>query len=194
MMLRKSEANSDSKVIIVGDISVGKTSILTQFNGNAFNAATEGTVGAVFLAKTVRTSQGPTTLYIWDTAGQERYRSLIPMYSRGAAAALLVIDSTSLASYESRDDWHKLLLDHCPPSVKIYVVASKSDLPQQIPIDPLKQWAEARSFPFFLTSALDFDSVAAVFVRVAEDLIKSKSKFVQPERIPGGEYGGSGCC
>jgi small GTP-binding protein len=194
MMLRKSESNSDSKVIIVGDISVGKTSILSQFNSNVFNPRTEGTIGAVFLAKMVRTPLGPTTLYIWDTAGQERYRSLIPMYSRGAAAALLVIDGTSLSSYESKDNWHKVLVDHCPAGVKIYIVVSKSDLPCQIPQDALQRWSETHSFPLFVTSALDYDSVAAVFVRVASDLIQASSKFVKPERISEPQDGGPGCC
>jgi small GTP-binding protein len=194
MLLRKSETNSDSKVIIVGDISVGKTSILTQFNTNTFNPTTEGTVGAVFLAKLVRTSVGPTTLYLWDTAGQERYRSLIPMYSRGASAALLVIDSTSLSSYESKDTWHKLLVDHCPGNVKIYVVVSKSDLVAQIPLDELRQWAESKSFPFFVTSAHDYDSVEPVFTRVAEDMIQNKSKFIQPDPVLQETERGAGCC
>jgi len=38
-------------------------------------------------------------LQIWDTAGQERFRSLAPMYYRGASAALLVYDLTSAQSF-----------------------------------------------------------------------------------------------
>jgi Ras-related protein Rab-5C len=35
---------------------------------------------------------------IWDTAGQERYHSLAPMYYRGAAAAVIVYDISSMVS------------------------------------------------------------------------------------------------
>jgi len=36
---------------------------------------------------------------IWDTAGQERYHSLAPMYYRGAAAAVVVYDITSMVDF-----------------------------------------------------------------------------------------------
>lgn len=42
---------------------------------------------------------------IWDTAGQERYRSLAPMYYRGAAAAVIVYDVTSKESFEGARSW-----------------------------------------------------------------------------------------
>lgn len=37
---------------------------------------------------------------IWDTAGQERYHSLAPMYYRGAAAAIVVYDISSVVSIQ----------------------------------------------------------------------------------------------
>jgi GTPase SAR1 family protein len=46
-----------------------------------------------------------TKLQIWDTAGQERFRSLAPMYYRGASAAVLVVDFTQKRSFESIRGW-----------------------------------------------------------------------------------------
>jgi GTPase SAR1 family protein len=40
------------------------------------------------------TRRSHTQVEIWDTAGQERYRSLAPMYYRGAQAAVVVFDVT----------------------------------------------------------------------------------------------------
>lgn len=36
---------------------------------------------------------------MWDTAGQERYRSLAPMYYKGAKAAVVAYDITSYVSF-----------------------------------------------------------------------------------------------
>ena len=44
-------------------------------------------------------------LQIWDTAGQERFRSMAPMYYRGAHAAILVFDVTSKDSLERVGGW-----------------------------------------------------------------------------------------
>jgi small GTP-binding protein len=159
----------DIKVILVGDVSVGKTSILTQFNTGTFNDTTDPTVGAIFVAKQVDTSRGKVNLLMWDTAGQERYRSLVPMYSRTTAAAILVVDVTSKPSFESVGEWYKMLKDTCPPKVKIYVVANKIDLECVIPILELEEWATNNNMPFFRSCATEFNSVAPIFKRIAED-------------------------
>ena len=44
--------------------------------------------------KTVSYDNTEVELDIWDTAGQERYRSLAPVYYRGAQAAVVVYDIT----------------------------------------------------------------------------------------------------
>ena len=46
---------------------------------------------------------------IWDTAGQERYRSLAPMYYRGAKAAIVAYSTTDKTSFGRAKDWIKEL-------------------------------------------------------------------------------------
>ena len=54
---------------------------------------------AAFLTQTVALDDATVKFEIWDTAGQERYRSLAPMYYRGAAAAIIVYDITNPDSF-----------------------------------------------------------------------------------------------
>ena len=51
---------------------------------------------AAFLTQTVNLDDTTVKFEIWDTAGQERYHSLAPMYYRGAQAAIVVYDITSM--------------------------------------------------------------------------------------------------
>ena len=56
----------------------------------------ESTIGAAFFTQVLSLNEASIKFDIWDTAGQERYHSLAPMYYRGAAAAIVVYDITSM--------------------------------------------------------------------------------------------------
>jgi hypothetical protein len=62
----------DLKVCLLGDTSVGKSSLVIRFTMNEFNVYQESTVGASFLSKTIVVDDRPYKLQIWDTAGQEK--------------------------------------------------------------------------------------------------------------------------
>ena len=67
------------KVVVLGESSVGKTSLVHRFTSNRFDTRTSNTIGAAFTTKVYSTPDKPDrkiNLEIWDTAGQERYRSL----------------------------------------------------------------------------------------------------------------------
>lgn len=67
----------------------------------------------------------PLRLEIWDTAGQERYKSLAPMYYRGAQAAVVVFDVTSRASFEGAKNWVKELQRRAEPGMVIAFAGNK---------------------------------------------------------------------
>ncbi|MCL7044611.1 hypothetical protein MKW94_021482, partial [Papaver nudicaule] len=80
--MAKSAGNKSiqAKLVLLGDMGTGKTSLVLRFvKGQFFD----------FQVPTVKFG-------IRDTAGQERYHSLAPMYYRGATAAIIVYDITSL--------------------------------------------------------------------------------------------------
>lgn len=58
----------------------------------------ESTIGAAFFTQVLSLNEATIKFDIWDTAGQERYHSLAPMYYRGAAAAVVVYDITSMVA------------------------------------------------------------------------------------------------
>ena len=97
------------KVVIIGDVGVGKTSILTRYIFGKFSNEMASTLGASFKTKQVIVDEqnNIVKLNIWDTAGQERYDALTKMYFKGAQAAVVVYDVTDEYSFEKAKHWVK---------------------------------------------------------------------------------------
>ncbi len=71
------------RVILIGDSTVGKSSLLKCFTDGAFAEVSDPTVGVDFFARLLRVADGtPIKLQLWDTAGQERFRSITKSYYR----------------------------------------------------------------------------------------------------------------
>jgi small GTP-binding protein len=83
------------KLVVVGDVSVGKTAIISSLLGQKFKESYEASVGVDFFSKTLKFKNKNLKLQIWDSAGQEKYKSLIPSYIRGSAIIFVIYDITS---------------------------------------------------------------------------------------------------
>jgi small GTP-binding protein len=82
------------KIVLLGDGTVGKSSIAVRFTQDTFaSSALTPTIGATFCSRIIPLHSAMVRLEIWDTSGQTRYRSLAPMYYRGAQAVIVVCDS-----------------------------------------------------------------------------------------------------
>ena len=99
----------NAKLVFLGDTSVGKSSMVTRFLNKVFYEFQDPTIGAAFSSVTVDLDNKKIKFEIWDTAGQERYRSLAPMYYRGADAAVVVYDITNKDSFGVLEYWIKEL-------------------------------------------------------------------------------------
>jgi len=109
-------------VVLLGDTAVGKSCLVVRFVRDEFFEFQEPTIGAAFLTQTVSLDDATVKFEIWDTAGQERYRSLAPMYYRGAAAAIVVYDITNKDSFNGAKSWVKELQRRGDPNVIIALV------------------------------------------------------------------------
>ena len=83
------------KVVLVGDVSVGKTSIMNRFFENKYAETYDPTIGVDYHLKELNYKNKIIKLQFWDSAGQEKYRSLIPSYVRGASLIFIVFDLSS---------------------------------------------------------------------------------------------------
>uniref|UniRef100_A0A3B3TBJ8 Ras-related protein Rab-5B-like n=1 Tax=Paramormyrops kingsleyae TaxID=1676925 RepID=A0A3B3TBJ8_9TELE len=116
------------KLVLLGDMAVGKSSLVLRFVKGHFDEFQETTIGAAFLAQSVCLDDTTIKFEIWDTAGQERYHSLAPMYYRGAQAAIVVFDITKPETFERAKAWVKELQRQASPSIVIALAGNKADL------------------------------------------------------------------
>lgn len=169
------------KVVLLGDSSVGKTSLVHRFVSDAFNHRLANTIGAAFIAKDHTSHNRTARLEIWDTAGQERYRALTTMYYRHALAALVCFDaSCAEKSFESAHYWIDQLCANGPPDIRIWVVANKIELvadttgSSDAQVDASVAWVDAfcrnRGIPFVTTSAKTGAGVRELFDAVVDSI------------------------
>jgi len=136
---------------------------------------------AAFLTQTVQLDDATVKFEIWDTAGQERYRSLAPMYYRGASAAIVVYDITNPDSFAGAKSWVKELQRRGDPNVVIALAGNKADLEgrRKVDFEEAAAYAAENGLLHLETSAKNSNNVKALFVEIAKKLPKNPP---QPER------------
>mmetsp|Transcript_11718 Transcript_11718/g.30628 ORF Transcript_11718/g.30628 Transcript_11718/m.30628 type:complete len:196 (-) Transcript_11718:371-958(-) len=160
------------KLVLLGDTAVGKSCLVVRFVRDEFFEFQEPTIGAAFLTQSVATGAATVKFEIWDTAGQERYRSLAPMYYRGAAAAIVVYDITNKDSFNGAKSWVKELQRRGDPNAVIALAGNKADLQSKRKIDyqEAQQYAEENGIMHIETSAKNDTNVKSLFHEIAQKL------------------------
>ena len=102
------EAKLEAKIVLIGNSGVGKTSIALRYKEGKFNDNPKATVGASYFQKNIGFKDGSMLrLHIWDTGGAEKFKTVAPLYYRGAHAALVVYSIVDENSFRSLDNWLK---------------------------------------------------------------------------------------
>ncbi|EDV22200.1 uncharacterized protein TRIADDRAFT_59188 [Trichoplax adhaerens] len=102
-----------AKVIVIGDVSVGKTSIINKYCRRVFDKDYKATIGVDFEVEDFVIKGSNFQLQIWDTAGQERFQSVARAYFRSSNAVIIAFefhDETSLDHVRSYACIHVVLL------------------------------------------------------------------------------------
>ncbi|XP_010383046.1 ras-related protein Rab-20 [Rhinopithecus roxellana] len=116
----------DSKIVLLGDMNVGKTSLLQRYMERRF-PDTVSTVGGAFYLKQWRSYN----ISIWDTAGREQFHGLGSMYCRGAAAIILTYDVNHPQSLVELEDRFLGLTDTASKDCLFAIVGNKVDLTEE---------------------------------------------------------------
>ena len=91
-----------SKVVLIGESGVGKTSIIQRFMENTFSSSTISTTDAIFIEKEMyfEDINQKIKFELWDTAGQEKYRALAKVFYNNTSICIMVYDITSKKTFD----------------------------------------------------------------------------------------------
>lgn len=189
-----------AKLVLLGDMGAGKSSMVLRFVRGQFFEYQESTIGAAFFSQTLALNETTIKFEIWDTAGQERYHSLAPMYYRGAAAAIVVYDVTSLDSFNRAKKWVQELQRQGNPNMVMTLAGNKADLTAKRKVEPeeAQAYATENGLFFIETSAKTAQNVNELFYDIAKRVLKARPERSNPGLLLGNrsEEGArfSSCC
>jgi len=197
--LKKMSSSVVSKVLVVGDVATGKTSLIRRYVHGWFTQDHKSTIGVDFSLKTIKIDGIDCHMQMWDIAGQERFTGLARIYYRDAVGAVIVFDLTDRTTLESAASWkkdidNKVFLKNNDP-IPVLLIGNKVDLissgeaEQCCTDDAIKAFAKENGFlGFAKTSAKDntnvddcFELLGNKIVENCQALEKSGAQLVQEE-------------
>ncbi len=161
------------KLVLFGNIEVGKTSIIERYINNRFEQEYLSTLGYNLYEKIIKMKDVSITFMIFDIGGQEKFEELRKKYAQGARAAFLVYDITNRDSFDNIKKWHADLIKFAENPVSI-LIGNKIDLEykREVSKEEGENLAkEIRAGGFLETSAKDDIEIGEAFNRLAKLLI-----------------------
>ena len=172
--------NYDQKCqfIIIGDATVGKTSILNRFSDGTFNSNYLATVGLENITKDEIIDDKTIRIKIWDTAGQERYQSLAKSFYRNAEGVILVYDVTNLKTYENLKFWLQSIKNNMVADmgeIPIIIIGNKIDRDErEVNREEAEKFLKDQGYPYFETSAKTGENIDMTIKYLVKKVINIK--------------------
>ena len=209
--IKRTISTFNFKVVIIGNVSVGKSSIIKRYISNEFSEDYKCTIGTESFTKSLFISENKkVNLKIWDTCGQERFRTVTRQYYQNTQAILLVFDLTNEKSFTDLDSWLEEVINYISDKkCMIFLLGNKSDEKEKIVINNeqitkfLKKNHKIKRY--FDVSALNGHNIDLAFDKISQYLaqkfggeeinknLKNLQKL-EKEKTTKKEKSGSGCC
>ena len=168
------------KIVLIGDSTVGKTSLLYRFIEGRFIEDRLCTICADFKTKSIRIDQSTIAkLTVWDTAGQEKYRAITSNYYRDANGVILIYDVANKSTFKNLNMWlNDINNKNLRESISIILVANKIDLPnREISYEEGDDFAQKNNLLYCETSIKEGKNIEDVFEMITRDIIENNSNL-----------------
>ena len=174
-------------LILVGDISVGKTSIINRFIENRFNRNVKNTINIEFRIKSLKLDPNTVIdLKIWDTCGEEKFHSITKNFYHDADGIFIIFDLGNSQSFYNIKIFLKDINDICNINNKsIMIIGNKNDLPlEDIKVkekDVEKILGKNKEFKYLDVSARSVNNINDMFIQMSKLIFINKNKIIENE-------------
>ena len=174
------ESDFSFKILFLGGIGVGKTSIINRYVKNIFNNDQVPTIGIDYRTKTVTYHSKKIKLKIFDTSGQERFHTLTKNYYQGADGIIMVFDLKRIETFEELTYWMEEINKNCDKkNIGLILVGNKNDgnlEERKISNEQGNKIAELYNFIYIETSAITNDNIKECFDLMVQALFDKNIK------------------
>ncbi|XP_030053894.1 ras-related protein Rab-32 isoform X2 [Microcaecilia unicolor] len=182
------------KVLVIGELGVGKTSIIRRYVHQLFSQHYRATIGVDFALKVIHLdSKTLVRMQLWDIAGQERFGNMTRVYYKEALGAFVVFDVSRSSTFEAVSKW-KHDLDskvHLPNGgpIPAILLANKCDQNKETSRQThshLDQFCKESGFVgWFETSAKDNINIDEAARSLVEHILSNYKSFHAEENDVG---------
>lgn len=170
-----SKSSHEYKILLLGDVGVGKTSTMRRFVSATFKENYKPTLGAEILIKEVTFDNKTILLQIWDLAGAYNFKNIRPNFYKKTDGAFLICDLTRADTLNDLENWKGEVNKSIHYDPIYLIIGNKSDLGNVriITKDMLNETQkQLRSLGFIETSAKTGENVEKAFEMLIKALIQ----------------------
>eukprot|EP01111_Echinosteliopsis_oligospora_P003793 TRINITY_DN1596_c0_g1_i1.p1 TRINITY_DN1596_c0_g1~~TRINITY_DN1596_c0_g1_i1.p1 ORF type:complete len:249 (-),score=48.79 TRINITY_DN1596_c0_g1_i1:113-751(-) len=179
------------KILVVGDLGCGKTSIIHRYVNNVFSTKYRATIGVDFALKVINwDAKTNVRLQLWDIAGQERFGHMTRVYYKEAVGAIVVYDVTRPATFEAIRKWKTDLDENLSTPERplpVVLLANKCDLMEQR-LEQAKMNAYVKDHGFiswFETSAKEDINITKAVAALVQHILENDPEVVENNKDSG---------
>ena len=162
------------KLMLLGDSTVGKTSILKRYSKNQFNPNYISSIGVDFETKYIKVGKKTINLQIWDTAGQERFKVIAKNYYNKSDGFIIVYDITNKKSFDSVSNWVDQIKESATNDNKNIILGNKCDLENERKVSKIEgdNLAKTHKGKFFEVSAQNGKNIDKSFLSIIQNILQ----------------------
>lgn len=166
------DTNTKFKICLFGDSGVGKTAFIKRWlHLNYPPEAQSPTLGAGCFESDIYIEGKQVHIQVWDTAGEEKYRSMVPIYIRGASGILLLFSLTDKNTFLNVSEWISAADTDTKPI--ILLIGNKNDLVdnREVTYQQALDFATQRGLDYMETSAQTGYNVDNSFITLVSSMM-----------------------